>query len=190
MKTIRLLAAGVLLLCTHPLVARQTFRLADLRPEAVHQIYGTARIGRSVTGRPATVGGETLAEVIGTHAPSILKIDLHGTARSFRARVGVADNDIDYAAPSGLSPIALTDGSRLWYATDGDTRQFVGLARPDGTVGPGSVRFVVRGDGRDLYDSGILHAGDAPKSYRLDREYRATLHVTIPARGYTWYTIE
>ena len=36
----------------------------------------------------------------------------------------------------------------------------------------------------------IREAEGPAKSYRLDREYRATLHVTIPARGYTWYTIE
>lgn len=168
MNTLRILAAGLLLLCSPSLSARHTLRLAELNPESVHQSYGTAQLGRSVTGRPATVGGEAFTDVIGTHAPSVLRLDLHRTARSFRARVGIADNDIDYAAPSGLSPIALTDGSRLWYATDGDTRQFVGLARPDGTVGPGSVRFVVRGDGCDLYDSGILHAGDAPKSIELD----------------------
>lgn len=189
MNTLRILAAGLLLLCSPSLSARHTLRLAGLSPESVHQSYGTAQLGRSVTGRPATVGGEAFTDVIGTHAPSVLRLDLHRTARSFRARVGIADNDIDYAAPD-LTSITRVDGTKLWYVPTPDGQQFVGLEGPDGKVGPGSVRFVVRGDGRDLYDSGILHAGDAPKSYRLDREYRATLHVTIPARGYTWYTIE
>ncbi len=70
MRTLRLLAAGLLLLSIRPLAARQTFRLTDLHPETVRQSYGAAQIGRAVTGRPATVGGETFTDVIGTHAPS------------------------------------------------------------------------------------------------------------------------
>jgi hypothetical protein len=42
-----------------------------------------------------------------------------------------------------------------------------------------------------LTDTAKLSEQDGPaKTYRLDREYKIQLPVTIPARGHTWFVIE
>ena len=157
-------AASLFCLCAE---AQQVFRISSADLTKAGQEYGTMTAGKSVTGQPATVGGRAYADVIGTHAPSMLKIDLHGQAVRFRAQVGLADNSIDYTGRN-MTSIALVNGMKLWYAVDGDRKHFAGLEGADGKVAPGSAAFILKGDGKELYNSGVMRAGDAPRAVDVD----------------------
>lgn len=158
--------------------AQQVLRLSETDPGKARQTYGTAAAGRAVTGRPAAVAGTRYAEVIGVHAPSAIKWDLHRGAVRFRARIGVADNDIDYSAP-GLTSIALVDGTKLYYTAGQDKKQFVGLEGRDGRVAPGSVVFVLKGDGKELYRSGTVRSGEAPRNVEADLKGVSLLELVV-----------
>jgi hypothetical protein len=67
-------------------------------------------------GHPITIGGETFTSGLGTHAPSVVTVNLAGGCTGFEADVGVDDE--------------------------------VG--------GVGSVQFQVWGDGKKLFDSGVV----------------------------------
>lgn len=60
--------------------AQHTIKLSELDLSHIWQEYGKVQDGKSVTGEQAAVNGKIYNEVIGTHAKSILKIDLHGDA--------------------------------------------------------------------------------------------------------------
>jgi alpha-galactosidase len=57
----------------------------------VEQDWSQARAGRSVDGRPLTLGGVVYKHGVGTHASSDMLIDLNGSATRFMAVVGVDD---------------------------------------------------------------------------------------------------
>ncbi|MGQ9589654.1 MAG: NPCBM/NEW2 domain-containing protein [Planctomycetota bacterium] len=71
----------------------------------------------------------------------------------------------------------------LHVALDGKTERlsaFVGV--DDETEGRGSVRFLVYGDGKKLFDSGVLRGGDAAKPVDVDlREVRKLVLLAHPA---------
>ncbi len=53
--------------------------------------WGTPQRDRSITGKPLTIGGRTFGKGVGTHADSVLWVELHGRATRFTAHVGVDD---------------------------------------------------------------------------------------------------
>lgn len=53
--------------------------------------YGSARRARSIDNNPLTLGGIVYPHGVGTHAPSVMGIDLGGGATRFEAMVGVDD---------------------------------------------------------------------------------------------------
>lgn len=134
------------------LQAQQSVRLTDLDLAKTWQEYGCVQ----------TVGAD-----IATHARSILKIQLQGDAIRLRSKIGISPTIINTKDKS-LSVLPLVDGSKLYFKQDGDKKQFVGLVGKNGQMGKGSVRFVVKGDGRDLYDSGLFEGKDVPRSIDID----------------------
>ena len=65
--------------------------LASLDLSHVRQGWGKPNADQSVDGHPITIGGETFDSGLGTHADSLLVIDLGGHATRFTARVGLDD---------------------------------------------------------------------------------------------------
>jgi len=53
--------------------------------------WGTPVANKSIQSKPLSIGGHVFAEGVGTHAPSILWVDLKGGASRFTAKVGVDD---------------------------------------------------------------------------------------------------
>jgi hypothetical protein len=86
---------------------------------------GEKRLG---DGQTITIGGQTFASGLGTHAPSVITVNLAGGCSGFEADVGVDDE--------------------------------VGDA--------GSVQFQVWGDGKKLYDSGVVRGSQDPTGAYAD----------------------
>ncbi len=72
----------------------ETFRLESLDLQHIEQGWGEPQAGKSVERRPLFIGGARFANGLGTHAPSVFKIDLRGTAERITGAVGV-DDEVD-----------------------------------------------------------------------------------------------
>lgn len=153
-KSTSTMLARLLSACAY---AQHEVSVTTLNLNNISHKYGKVLVNRSVNGEPTTVGGAMQSNAIGTHAPSVLKIDLHKSALSFSAQVGVADTHIK-ADEKTLDVVPLVDGTKLLFAK-GDEKQFVGLAGTRGRIEKGSVRFVLIGGEKEIYNSGIVREG-------------------------------
>lgn len=158
--------------------AQNAIKLSELNLSEVWQEYGKVQNGTSVTGEQASVKGQTYKEVIGTHAKSILKIDLQGDATRFRSQIGIADSKVDISDKS-LAILPLVNGTKLYFRKDGNEKQFLGLAGTNGKIDKGSVCFIVKGDGKELYNSGVVHGNEAPQSIDLALKGIRILELTV-----------
>jgi alpha-galactosidase len=87
--------------------------------------WGKPQIDQSVQSKPITIAGKKFDKGVGTHADSVLYVDLRGTTERFSAAVGVDD-------------------------------EVAGQ--------PGTVRFRIIGDDKELWSSGVMKAGEPAKS--------------------------
>lgn len=156
--------------------AQQMFRLSEADLSKAYQEYATITAGRTVSGEPAAIQGKTYSDVIGTHAPGIIQVNLHGQAQRFWAAIAVPETKTGY--PDQTS-IPLTNGTKIHYRTSGETKTFIGLEGTDGKIGPGSVTFIIQGDGKELYRSETITAGEAPKQVDISLKDIRTLELTV-----------
>lgn len=89
MKRVWLLS--VLLVCSL-VQAEERVDLQDLQIEHITNGWGESARGRSIAGKPLSVGGQAFANGVGTHAPSRTRVLLHGEGLRFQAQVGVDDH--------------------------------------------------------------------------------------------------
>lgn len=106
--------------------------------------WGKALADQSIEGKALRLGGQEYKQGVGTHAPSVMHIDLGGACTRFSATAGVDD-------------------------------EVVG--------NPGSVRFRVIGDGKVLFNSGVMRPGDAPKPIDLSVTDMKSLTLVVDAAG-------
>jgi len=90
--------------------------------------WGSPQKNQSIQNKTLSIGGKKYEKGVGTHAGSVMYIDLKGCSRKFSAYVGVDDE--------------------------------VGKL--------GSIRFRVYGDGKRLFDSGVMKGGQAAKKVEVD----------------------
>ena len=114
-----------MLLLTAAIFMQGTVSIASLDLNHAQQGWGAPRANLSVDGNPITIGGREFSGGLGTHADSMLAVQLGGKAARLRAHVGVDDEVAE---------------------------------------GRGSVEFKVMGDGKSLWQSGVLKRGDPAKS--------------------------
>lgn len=157
-----LLAGSLSIISLSTAFAQSEVRLAEISLDGAYQEYAAPAAGKSVTGEEASAGGKSYTEVIGVHAKSIIKVNLHNRASRFRGEVAIADSKIDYGRKD-LAVVPLVDGTKLLFDTKGGQKTFAGLAGKKGSVQAGSAEFVLKGDGKELFNSGVMRAGDAPK---------------------------
>jgi alpha-galactosidase len=94
------------------LPAAEEVYLSSLDLSPIVQGWGKPQADKSVTGKPLTIGGKVFARGVGSHADSVIRIDLQGGAQRFSAQVGVDD-----AAASDRSSIrfkVIADGKTVW----------------------------------------------------------------------------
>lgn len=108
MKTSILLLLGSACIAS----AAQTVSLSDLDLTLIKQGWGQAQTNLAVTGKPMAIGGVGFTNGVGTHARSMIWIDLKGTATRFEAKAGVDDN-----VGKGKGSVVFSlraDGRELW----------------------------------------------------------------------------
>ena len=147
--------------------AQLTIKISELNLSHVWQEYGKVMNGKSVTGEEARINGQMYNDVIGTHAKSRLKINLNGDASCLRTQIGIADSKIDVSDKS-LIVFPLADGTKLYFRKEGNEKQFLGLAKTNGQIDKGSVCFIITGDGKELFNSGIMYGNEPPLSVNID----------------------
>jgi alpha-galactosidase len=110
------LAFAVLLTTAPAALALDTTALTSLDLSKMRQGWGTPQVDKAVTGRPLSIAGRTFDSGVGTHARSVLWVDLAGSAERFQAWVGIDDATTSDAASVRFRVIA--DGTTLF---DSDT---------------------------------------------------------------------
>lgn len=142
--------------------AQKVIKLTEMDLSKAYQEYGGIMIGKSVTNEPASILGNIYDDVIGIHAMNIIKINLHGHATRFQAQIGISDSNIDYSNKD-LVLYPLVNGTKIYYKIEKNAKTFAGLAGTNGKVEKGSVHFIIKGDDKELYNSGLIKQGDTPK---------------------------
>jgi alpha-galactosidase len=111
-KTLPVLGLS-LVLAVPMLAAAETVWLDQLDIRSAVQGYGEPHKNKSVDGHPLTIGGKVFQRGFGTHAESILHVNLGGGAQKFTASVGV-DDDVNGSAASSVEFFVIGDGKTLW----------------------------------------------------------------------------
>ena len=122
----------------------RTVWLSDLNLEKMTAGWGKPQKDKSIQNKTLTIAGRTFDKGVGTHATSLMYIDLKKSCRSFSAYVGVDDE-------------------------------------VNGKIG--SVRFRIYGDGRLLFNSDVLKAGEPAKKVDIDLTGCKTLTLSVDPAG-------
>jgi alpha-galactosidase len=122
----------------------ETVWLGSLDIAKMSSGWGKTVAGKSVQNQTLSIGGQKFTEGVGTHANSVMYIDLNRTAKRFTAYVGVDDEVRDNT---------------------------------------GSIKFRVFGDDRELFNSGIIKAGQAAHKVDVDLSGVKTLILIVNSAG-------
>jgi alpha-galactosidase len=178
LKTIRRLAAFTFLFYSAGQVWASSVWLDQLDVSKTEQDYGQPHANASVEDHPLAIGEKHFAHGLGTHAISVLYIDLHGTATRFSASVGV---DADVKQKGSVDFSVLGDGNPLWQSGvmtfgqaaksfDVDVSGVKVLALKVGDAGDG-----ISYDHADWADARIEYAGSPPVTIPIPREQAVIL---------------
>ena len=92
--------------------AAETIWLSSLDLEPIVQGWGKPQPDKSVTGKPLSIAGKHFEHGLGTHADSLIRLDLKGGSERFSAVVGVDDAAGNQQA--SISVKIVGDGKTLW----------------------------------------------------------------------------
>ncbi len=182
MKKQLLLASSLLLSVAMSRAQDADFvRLSQMDLAKVKQSYWGAQKNSAVTGEPISVAGVKYSDGVGTISNSTIKVGLGNSSR-LTTRIAVNDKTLSFTKDD-LSMIPLTDGQMILYKVSGDAKQFLGLGGGDGSQEKGSVVFVVKGDGRELYRSPQMSEGMAPIEVDVPLSGMKTLEMIVEDAG-------
>lgn len=66
--------------------------LSRLDLSHMHQGWGEPQVDRNIVGEPMRIAGEAFSEGVGTHADSVIRVQLDGDVRRFSASVGIDES--------------------------------------------------------------------------------------------------
>lgn len=141
------------------LTAQNTTKLTDLNLANIWQEYGTPTVEQLGINKEDTA--------LRLHAKSILKIKLDRGSQRFETLLSVPELNTNFAEES-LIVQPLVNGTKLYFKKDGDSKRLIGVTGTSGNIEKGSVEFIFKGDGKEIYNSGVIRAGDAPKPVNID----------------------
>ena len=154
--------------------ADQTVQLSSLDLSPATQGWGTPHADQSVEGNPITLDGTVYQHGFGTHATSLLTIDLHGAAALFTATVGV-DDEVTSGRGSVVFQVLGPDHSVIWQSgllKAGDPVQKASV--PLTGLSTISLHVTDGGDGTsydhaDWADAAIVTTGALPQTIQTPR---------------------
>ena len=117
--------------------------LASLDLSKMSAGWGEPVANKSIEKKPLTLGGKTFEKGVGSHAPSVMYVELDGNAERFYAQIGVDDET----------------GDR------------------------GSIQFRIYGEGKKLFDSGVMKGGAPAKIVDLKLQGVRQLILSVTAAG-------
>ena len=168
------LALAFVVLTSPCLPAEETVPLSTLDLHKMKQGWGEAKIDRSVTGKPLTIGGQTFEHGVGTHAVSVLYVHLGGGTRRFSAKVGVDSSQV--GKPGSVEFRVIADGKTLFKSgvmKPGDAAKTVDVDLTGGKtliLLVGSAGDGIAFDHADWADAKFVVTGDKPKAIDAPRE--------------------
>ena len=172
-KTIFILVAFLIGFSTTIIQAQNVkpnrLELSSLDLKKVEQPYWTAQKNKAIDGKPINIKGQKFKSGIGTISGSKISVFLDGKSEKFKVWVGVQKKQTGLKEDQ-LDFNALGDGSKLFYIKNGEKQNFVGVAKTIDLIGKGSVKFVVKGDGKELWKSNTVHGSDG--AIKIDLEIK------------------
>lgn len=148
--------------------------LSDLDLTLMTAGWGKALDGQSIEGKPLRLGGQEYKQGVGTHAPSVMHVELDGACLRFSAAVGVDDEVA--GEPGSVRFRVIGDGTVLFNSEvmrPGDLPKRVDLP----LIGVKVLTLVVddAGDGisfdhADWAAARFEYGGSAPKAVTAPRE--------------------
>lgn len=182
-KAVKATLTGVFL-CLAVLATAQVkkIQLSEMDLSKVYQPYGNPMKNRAVTGQPLQVAGKVYDSGIGVQADSRIKLTMSRNSSLFSCKIGVNDATIDYKNTE-VNKVPLTDGTMIYYQNTNNKKQFIGVGSGSGVIDKGSVVFKISGDGKELYNSGILHGGDAAKDVSISIKGIDVLELSVENAG-------
>lgn len=158
---------------------QHTVQLEQLDLSKVWQEYGTVEKGTMVTGEPVVIEGKTCTDVVGLHARSLMKVKLDGKGVRFVAQIGVMPMDMNADNPA-FTVQPLVDGTKLLFSSkEGNEKQFKALVGKDGKIQEGTVSVILKLDGKEIYNSGVIRASDGLKPVDVNIEKGSMLELLI-----------
>ena len=152
---------SIILCIIASLVSAQTsgldeLKLSDLDLKKVEQPWWTAQKNKAINGQGIVIGGEKYNNGIGTISRSKMFVFLDGKSENFTSSIGLQDKQ---ELSGEFKFNALGDGTKLFYQENDKGKRFVGIANIQSSIGAGSVRFVIKGDGKELWKSKKIKGG-------------------------------
>ena len=138
--------------------------LGSLKLGEVLQGWGSPQANRSVEGKPLTISGQKYETGLGTHARSVLWIDLQGGSERFTASVGIDDEVVPR--------IVLTE-LRSAYQKGYDDYEKVN----------GRVIFQIYGDGKLLWKSPLMQTGRPAELVDVNLKGVQTMVLVVSSMG-------
>ncbi|MDX1365776.1 MAG: NPCBM/NEW2 domain-containing protein, partial [Arenibacter latericius] len=161
-------------------VAQNNINIEEMHISMGLQTYSAPVKNKAVTGEALSVAGVEYKTGIGVHSQSSFKIKVNDGSQ-FTAKVGINDSNINYDLEN-ITSIPLTDGKRMFYNITDTEKQFIGVEGKDGKVDKGSVIFKLLNNGEEIYNSGIMKAGDPAKEIDVKIK-RGTLEMIVDDAG-------
>ena len=154
--------------------------LSQLEIETTEQPWWPATKDKAITNAPIKIAGNHYKHGIGTLSGSKLFFFLDGKGQEFEAQVGIQDKQ---GFPQNVKFNTLSDGSKLFYTQQQDNKTFVGIANTENNIGKGSVRFIIKGDGKILWKSKKITGGQKPRPVKIDLSGIQVLELSVEDNG-------
>ena len=145
-------------------VAETNVPLSSLDLGQMLQEDSSPQANRSVMGRFLQISGKRYTNGVGTHARSVLWVNLRGEARRFTANVGIDDEVV--------SPIVQRE-----------LRSAYELGLPEYRLVNGRVIFQIYGDGRLLWKSRLLQTGMPAEPVAVELDGVQTMVLVVSSLG-------
>jgi alpha-galactosidase len=110
--TLSILITQPVAFTSSPANAAETVWISSLNLSPILQGWGKPQADKSVTGKPLSIASRTFERGLGTHADSLVRLDLKCGSERFSARVGVDDAAAKDAARLVFKVVG--DGKTLW----------------------------------------------------------------------------